>query len=112
VALRSVAVSDRAAKPSSLLRRSPRIDFGVNGNSYSGGCRGTKRGPNCVNFKPPCEDSWLDVHQTDNSSPKDALDVQGECSGNLKPTHTSSTYASEHSESDVRAERLSEDSVA
>ena len=58
----------------------PRIDWGGGGGStYSGGCRGHGRGSNCVNFKPPCEDSWLDTHKIDSGGEPD--DVEGECSG-------------------------------
>jgi hypothetical protein len=59
----------------------PRIDFGVGGGSdFTGQCRGKGRGPNCVNFKPPCDDSWLKVHLTDPAS-QVPQDEQGECSG-------------------------------
>ena len=62
----------------------PRIDFGAGGASdESGSCRGQGRGPNCVNFKPPCDDSWLKVHPKDGAAqaPGDADDEEGECSG-------------------------------
>jgi len=59
----------------------PRIDFGGGGGSATDGvCRGHGRGPNCVNFKPPCDDSWLDVHPTDKDGSMNG-EVQGECSG-------------------------------
>ena len=58
----------------------PRIDWGGGGGDLDGGsCRGHGRGENCVNFKPPCEDSWLDTHKIDAGGKAD--DVEGECSG-------------------------------
>lgn len=58
----------------------PRIDFGNGGGSdENGSCRGRSRGPNCVNFEPPCPDSWLDVNKTDSGATPS--EVQGECSG-------------------------------
>ena len=58
----------------------PRIDWGGGGGDGSGGsCRGHGRGPNCLNFKPPCDDSWLDTHKIDSGGKPD--DVEGECSG-------------------------------
>lgn len=62
----------------------PRIDFGRGGaDDESGSCRGNGRGPNCVNFKPPCDDSWLKVHPKDGAAqaPGDSDDEEGECSG-------------------------------
>lgn len=56
----------------------PRIDFGSGGGTdESGGCRGRGRGPNCVNFKPPCGST--DFRPTDGAA--SAQDSQGECSG-------------------------------
>ena len=58
----------------------PRIDFGNGGGGVTDGtCRGHGRGPNCVNFKPACNDSWLDVNMTDSAA--GSSEVQGECSG-------------------------------
>ena len=58
----------------------PRIDWGGGGGSnYGGSCRGHGRGANCLNFKPPCDDSWLDTHRIDSGGATD--DVEGECSG-------------------------------
>merc|ERR1712046_483171 len=58
----------------------PRIDWGGGGGDIDGGsCRGHGRGENCVNFKPQCEDSWLDTHKIDAGGKAD--DVEGECSG-------------------------------
>ena len=60
----------------------PRIDFGSGApekSTWTGSCRG-KRGANCVNFKPSCEDSWDDVHPTDSTGGA-VDDVQGQCSG-------------------------------
>lgn len=59
----------------------PRIDGPGGGGKYSGDCRGFGRGPNCVNFKPPCNDSWLDVRPTDKDGSASFGEVQGECSG-------------------------------
>ena len=58
----------------------PRIDFGNGGGGITDGtCRGHGRGPNCVNFKPACADSWLAVNKTDSAA--GSSEVQGECSG-------------------------------
>jgi len=62
----------------------PRIDWGGGGGSKdSGGCRGTRRGKNCVNFKPPCTegvwDGGVPWHAIDSTAPGD--DVEGYCSG-------------------------------
>lgn len=64
----------------------PRIDFGQGSpttNTWAGSCRGPKRGPNCVNFKPVCDDSvesaWSGVVPTDADA--GSSEVQGECSG-------------------------------
>ena len=58
----------------------PRIDWGDGGGgTWSGGCRGLGRGANCVNFKPPCVDTWPDVHKIDAGGKTD--DVEGSCSG-------------------------------
>ena len=46
----------------------PRIDFSKRGDREDGLCRGSRRGPHCINFAPPCRDSWLDVHDTDGAS--------------------------------------------
>ena len=81
----------------------PRIDWGSGGTSTSGGnCRGHGRGANCINFQvsdlsantvvqidtrflisnhqSPCNDTWADIHRTDNVG-SDPDDVQGKCAG-------------------------------
>lgn len=57
----------------------PRIDFGANGDLENGVCRGATRGASCINFDPPCDDSWLQVRKTDAAAY--GSEVQGECSG-------------------------------
>eukprot|EP01051_Picozoa_sp_SAG22_P004954 SAG22_NODE_281_length_13064_cov_13.367605_7_plen_378_part_00 len=58
----------------------PRIDFGDGGGSItSGSCRGKGRGPWCLNFEPPCADSWAQVGKTDGGATPG--EEQGECSG-------------------------------